>query len=182
MSRSLLPRNILPSHLLETSQLKNRSLHHFPIHRFLSHPRGTDHEHDQSGCAHLVLPLLDIVHRIVLQVGALGKVPPGKRTLVALSSSSTSGRIRDGSSIITTPSSSTSTTGHLDGHDTTEGDGVLAPDQAHVVLASCGSSACLVGGDGSDQGEVGLGVLLRGMLVSLSLIMSPLPSVVVGKL
>lgn len=108
----------------------------------------------------LVLPLLQIFQRILLQVGPLGKEPPGERTLVALVGSS--GRVGYGKSSVgvATASSSTSTAGQLDGHDTTEGAGVLAPHQAQVVLTSGGSGACLVGRDGSNQREVGLGGLL----------------------
>ena len=53
--------------------------------------------------------------------------------------------------------------GHLDRDDTAEGagaGGVLAPDEAHVVLAGHGTGAGLVGRDGRIQREVGGGTIL----------------------
>ena len=51
-------------------------------------------------------------------------------------------------------SSSASGTDHLDGHAATEGtgaSGVLATDEADVVLAGNGTSALLTGGDVGDE-------------------------------
>ena len=60
--------------------------------------------------------------------------------------------------------------GHLDGDDSAEGAGtgiVLAADQAHVLLSGDGAGALLVGGNGSDQGEVALLTILQNLLAGV---------------